>query len=178
MVPISSEAARAKVIAALAARLDSEVELDSLSLKVLPQLRAEGAGLAIRHKGRHDVPPLISVRSFAVEGNVLALLRKHVSTVTVEGLAIQIPPRDQDDTGQNDKDKNEPLPSKPEYVIDNLITKDGQLVIIPRKQNKQPKIWAIHDLHMRNVSFDTTMPFEATLTNAVPPGEIATKGTF
>jgi hypothetical protein len=39
-------------------------------------------------------------------------------------------------------------------------------------------VWAIHDLHMRSVSFDNAMPFEATLTNAVPPGEIGTKGTF
>src|SRR4029453_12382102 len=63
-------------------------------------------------------------------------------------------------------------------VIDNLLTKDAELVIIPRRANKRPKIWAIHNLHMRSVSFDRAMPFEATLTNGVPPGEIATKGTF
>lgn len=173
VTPFRSETARAKVIEVLAARLDSEVQLDSLKLRVLPRLRAEGAGLTIRHKGRHDVPPLISIKSFSVEGNVLNLYRRHVSTVTLEGLQIQIPPRDHDDTGDD-----KPLKLKAAYVIDNLLTKDAELIIIPRKQNKRPKVWAIHDLHMQSVAFDKAMPFEATLTNGVPPGEIATKGTF
>lgn len=172
VVPFSSETARAKVIEVLAARLDSEVQLDSLSLKVLPRLRAEGVGLTIRHKGRHDVPPLISIRSFAVEGNVLDVLRKHLSKVTLEGLQIRIPPGDHDD------DDDKPLKLKAAYVIDNLVTKDAELIIIPRKQGKKPKVWAIHDLHMRSVAFDKAMPFEATLTNGAPPGEIATKGAF
>jgi hypothetical protein len=140
---------------------------------VLPRLRAEGAGLTSRHKGRHDVPPLISIKSFSVEGGVLGVLRKHVSTVTLEGLQIQIPPRDHDDTNDD-----KPLKLKAAYIIDNLVTKDAELIIIPRKQGKQPKVWAIHDLHMRSVSFDHAMPFKATLTNGVPPGEIATNGTF
>jgi hypothetical protein len=186
LVPVTSASARAKLIEVLAARLDSEVQLDSLQIKVLPQLRAEGGGLTIRHKGRHDVPPLISIRSFAVEGNVLGMLRKHVATLTVEGLQIQIPPRDHDKAGSDnvnggngkDSDASGPGKLKPTYMIDNLITRDAQLVIIPRNEKKQPKVWAIHDLHMKNVSFDNAMPFEATLTNGVPPGEISTRGTF
>jgi hypothetical protein len=173
VVPFRSETARAKVIEVLAARLDSEVQLDSFTIKVLPRLRAEGAGLTIRHRGRHDVPPLISIRSFAVEGDIPGVLRRHVSTVTLEGLEIKIPPNDHDGASAD-----KPLNLKAAYTIDNLVTKDAQLIIIPRKQNKQPKVWAIHDLHMRSVSFDNAMPFEATLTNGVPPGEIATNGTF
>jgi hypothetical protein len=161
------------VIEVLAAQLDSEVQLDSLSVKVLPRLRAEGAGLTVRHKGRRDVPPLISIRSFAVEGSFVNLYRKHVSTVTVEGLSIQIPPHRTDEAT-----RDQSVRTKPTFVIDNLITKDAELVIIPRKENKQPKVWSIHDLHMRNVSASTAMPFVATLTNGVPPGEIAVKGTF
>src|SRR5688572_28984079 len=80
VIPFSSEAARSKVVEVLAGRLDSEVQLDSLNLRVLPWLRAEGVGLTIRHKGRRDVPPLISIKKFSVEGNVFRLLRKHVST--------------------------------------------------------------------------------------------------
>jgi len=175
VVPFRSETARTKVIEVLAARLDSEVQLDSFTIKVLPRLRAEGAGLTIRHKGRHDVPPLISIRSFSVEGNISGVLRRHVSTVTLEGLEIKIPPNDHD---HDEADSGKPLKLKAAYVIDNLVTKDAQLIIIPRKENKQPKVWAIHDLHMRSVAFDRSMPFVATLTNGVPPGEIATKGTF
>ena len=91
----------------LADRLDSEVQLDSLQLRVLPRLRAEGTGLTIRHKGRTDVPPLISVRSFSVEGGVMPLLRKHVSLVTLEGLEIKIPPRDKGEGDQESDPKDE-----------------------------------------------------------------------
>jgi hypothetical protein len=179
IVPFRSETAREKLIELLASRLDGEVQLDSLSLRVLPRLRAEGAGLTIRHKGRHDVPPLISVRSFSVEGGLINLYRKRMSTVTLEGLKIQIPPRDRDTADDHDAaSSDKPLKLKAGLVIDNLLTTDAQLIIIPRRANKQPKVWAIHNLHMRSVSFDRAMPFEATLTNGVPPGEIATKGTF
>jgi hypothetical protein len=184
VVPFRSETARAKVIEALASRLDSEVQLDSLDLRVLPSLRAEGAGLTIRHKGRNDVPPLISIEKFSVEGSVFSLLRRHVSTVTLEGLDIQIPPggaaaalkrgdNEADDTSRADGGN-----VTPPYVIDNLISTDAQLVIIPRTEGKTPKVWAIHDLHMRSVTFDRAMPFEATLTNGVPPGDIVTRGSF
>ncbi len=37
---------------------------------------------------------------------------------------------------------------------------------------------AIHRLRMHNLGADQAMPFEATLTNAVPPGEIAIGGSF
>ena len=63
-------------------------------------------------------------------------------------------------------------------MIDRLDTNDARLIIIPRKKEKPPKIWAIHHLRMHNVGVDEAMPFEATLTNGVPPGEIDVKGSF
>jgi uncharacterized protein involved in outer membrane biogenesis len=92
VMPFSSETARRKLIEVLAARLDAEVELADLRLRVLPRFRAEGHGLAIRHKGRHDVPPMIAVKRFSADGNVVDLLRRHITRVVVEELDIQIPP--------------------------------------------------------------------------------------
>ena len=126
-----------KVIAVLASRLDSEVQLDSLHLRVLPRLRAEGTGLTIRHKGRQDVPPLISVRSFARRREASSAFSASMCRlVTLEGLDIQIPPRDRDAMKPND---NEPANEadkangandgvKPPFVIDKLITTDAKLV--------------------------------------------------
>jgi len=51
-------------------------------------------------------------------------------------------------------------------------------VIIPNERDKPSRVWQIHQLAMQSVTFDRPMPFEATLTNAVPPGEIHTKGRF
>jgi hypothetical protein len=177
VVPFSSEAARRKLVTSLATRLDSEVELQELTVKVLPLLRAEGRGLTVRLRGRRDVPPLISIAHFSAEGNAVGLIRKHIARVTVDGLDIEIPPdRDRDD--DHEPDSNDASDTvMPRFVIDELITTNARLVIIPSKEGKDPKVWNIHHLRMQKVS-DQAMPFEATLTNAVPPGEIQTRGNF
>ncbi|HWW85510.1 MAG TPA: AsmA-like C-terminal region-containing protein [Vicinamibacterales bacterium] len=63
-------------------------------------------------------------------------------------------------------------------VIDALDTDDASLAIIPADKDKRPAVWAIHHLHMNNLGVDQPMPFRATLTNGVPPGEIDTIGHF
>jgi hypothetical protein len=172
VIPFSSETARNKLVEVLAARLESEVQLDSLSLRVLPRLRAAGETLVVRHKGRQDVPPLIGVTRFSVEGGPFPLLRKHVSRVTLEGLEIQIPPRD------GGSRASPPASSNPTFVIDELVSTNARLVVLRRDREKPPKVWTIHTLRMESVSFDRSMPFEARLTNAIPPGEIHAKGAF
>ena len=184
VVPLSSETARRKVIEALSARLDAEVELAELRSRVLPQFHAEGVGLAIRHRGRRDVPPMISIRRFSAEGNVFGLLQRHITRVTVDELDIEIPPdRNRDRTPGEDP----PASSTSEgdshdvggtFVIDELVANDARLVIIPRDSDKPPKVWSIHDLRMRTLALDRPMAFEASLENAVPPGAIGTSGSF
>ena len=71
-LPMSSERLRASVIETLSARLDSDVELASLTVRAFPRLHAEGAGLTIRRKGQGGYPPLISVKSFTMDGSVWA----------------------------------------------------------------------------------------------------------
>src|SRR5262245_62943349 len=100
LVPFSSENARERFVAALADRLDAEVELQELRVHIFPSLRAEGRGLTIRHRGRLDVPPLIWVTRFSAEGSVMSLLHRHIARVDIDGLDIEIPPdRNRDDSG-------------------------------------------------------------------------------
>jgi AsmA-like protein len=171
--PISSERLRHSVVATLAERLDSDIELGSLTLRTFPRFHAEGGGLTIRRKGHGDHPPLISVKSFTVDGNVMDLYRKHVSSVELVGLDIQIPPND-DDSDKPDAARK----LRGDFVVDHLLSSDARLLIIPREKDKSPKVWSIHRLHMHNVGVAQAMPFEATLTNAVPPGAIETTGHF
>jgi hypothetical protein len=202
ILPFSSDAARRKLVAVLAERLDSEVELQALRVRLFPRLRAEGDGLVIRHRGRRDVPPLISIAHFAAEGGLTSLLRKHISLVTVRGLDIQIPPdrnrnggdeksgdrktadRTAGDEHAGDEKDGEVQPSgsggspAKTVVIDEMISSETKLTIIPREQRKPSRVWSIHRLRMRTLGVDQAMPFEATLTNAVPPGEIETSGSF
>ena len=178
-VPVSSEAAREKVIAVLAQKFDADVELGSLRLRVLPTLHAEGDDLVIRHKGRRDVPPLITVRHFSADSSALSLYRKHLSTVRLEGLDIQIPP-------DHKRDRREGVATTGEvgraavraFVIDHLQSVGGRLVILRSQPEKPPRVWDIHRLRMQFVSFDRAMPFDATLSNAIPPGEIDVSGSF
>src|SRR5262245_39557423 len=93
IVPFSPDAARRKLIAVLSDRLESDVQLDSLQLRLFPSLRAEGSGLAIKSRGPGTRAPLISVKRFVVHGSLFALLRRHVSRISLEGLAIEIPPK-------------------------------------------------------------------------------------
>src|SRR6186997_743946 len=176
VVPFSSETARRKVIEVLSTRLDAEVELTELRFRVLPQFHAEGVGLTIRHRGRRDVPPLISIKRFTAEGSVFSLLRRHITKITVDELEIEIPPdRNRDPLSDRDSPAAEPPEGDSAdiartFVIDELLAKNARFVIIPRDTDKLPKVWSIHDLQMQSVSLDRPMPFTASLENAVPPG--------
>src|SRR5205814_689033 len=92
VAPLSQDAARDRLVAALAERFDAKVDLQGLQLRVWSTLRADGYGLTIRHHGRTDVPPLISIAHFSAESGPLTFLRRHISRVQIEGLDIQIPP--------------------------------------------------------------------------------------
>ncbi len=185
LTPLSHEQARERLVAALAKRFDAQVELKDLRLQTLPRLRAEGWGLTIRHRGRTDVPPLVTIAHFSAEASVMTFVHRHISRVDIEGLDIEIPPdhnrdssRDQGAPGAPATVGGNPNSVMRTLVIDDLHTADARLTIIPSEEGKDPRVWAIHDLHMSSLSTDRSMPFEAVLTNAIPPGEIETRGAF
>jgi len=186
-IPFTSEALRKRVVETLSDRLDAEVELGDLTLRVLPDLHADGTDLRIRHKGRRDVPPLISINKFTVDADLLGLWRNHVAHVNLDGLDIQIPPRDHDPDDDHksdarveagDKDADDGDSFERDIVIDELVADEATLTILPRKVGKRPKVWQMHELHMQSVGALTKMPFRSVLTNAVPPGQITTTGSF
>ena len=197
VVPRSSEVLRQHIIDTLSHRLDSDVELGTLTVRVFPGLRADGADLRIQRRGTPaDVPPLITVKSFHVDASLLRLWRKHVDHVQLDGLDINIPPKQirvQQNESTRAADANAPEAAKsattPEekrgdplnaggVVLDRVDTNDARLIIIPGKPEKAPRVWAIHHLRMHRLGATGSWPFEATLTNGVPPGEIQAKGQF
>lgn len=185
IAPLSETTARERFVAALAERLDADVELKELHLQTVPSLRAEGRGLTIRRRGRTDVPPLITIAHFSADASVVAFWRRHISRVTIEGLDIQIAPHhdknDQDDERTGTRSRRQPDGTESmarSIIVDDLYSMGARLTIIPSHAGKLPRVWDIHDLHMTAVSAGTAMPFEATLTNAIPPGDIQTQGSF
>ncbi len=176
-VPISSDSVRERLVAFLADKLDSDVELASISLRTFPGVHIEASGLVIRQKGRPDLPPRFEIRNFSVDANAVDIWHKHVRRVTLDGLTINIVPQP-DDHREADTDAPGATVAKAGYMIDHLESKDARLAIWPDERGRAPRVWAIHQLTMQGVGIGESMPFQATLTNAVPPGEIQTSGTF
>ena len=85
---------RTRLIAALNERFDSQVDVASLRVSVLPRVRVAGEGVVLRFKGRTDVPPMIAIKSFSAEASLFGLIGGplHLSRVHLTGLEINIPP--------------------------------------------------------------------------------------
>jgi hypothetical protein len=181
-IPFSSDTLRSRVIAKLADLLDADVELGDLQLRVIPGLHAEGTGLVVRYKGRRDIPPLISVKTVTIDADLAGLWRKHVRHVNLDGLDIQIPPHEDGPSGgarQDDREvRNVAHETARQVVIDQVVADQAQLTILPREPEKSPKVWYMHELHVQSVGANSKMPFQTLLTNAVPPGQIKTSGSF
>jgi hypothetical protein len=187
VVPLSSDTLRERVVRSLSEKLDSDVELGDVHLHLFPGLKADGSNLTIRRHGRTDIPPLISIARFSVSASVAGLRHKHVDRVELSGLDIEIPPHSKrdDDAGasapqdqSHDGKGDDHGTMAGDVVIDTLVSADAKLAIIPDEANRPPKVWSIHRLTMHAVSANQAMPFTATLTNAIPPGEIETEGSF
>jgi hypothetical protein len=176
-VPLSAGVLREQVIEALEARLDGEVEIGAFALDVFPRFRARGERLVVRHHGRRDVAPLFSAEAFTVEADLAGLWRRRIARVRLDGLDIQIPPGTEGDSRKGPR-AGPHVAEKAEVVIDTLEAPNARLVINPRSKDKNPKVWQLHDLQVTSVSVNTVMQFQATLTNAVPPGLIQTNGSF
>ena len=169
------------VTSRLSRSLQSDVSLESIRLSWLP-LRLHAQGLTVRHHGRTDVPPLLVVSSFSVDLRPTELWSSTVEHVALEGLEINFPPKD--DSGKR------PMPSLPNdarrdgkrgndgFLVKRLTASNTRLSIIPRQKDKNPKVWDIFELDMRNLGGTEPSPFTAALVNPIPYGKIESKGTF
>jgi hypothetical protein len=151
-------------------------------------MKVYGERLKVQHRARTDVPPLIEVRSFSATGGFTGLWTRghHLRAVELDGLQIHIPPRPRKDPNAPDRDEDEKTPdtapgeeSKFEKVfVDRITSTDAELVLIPRRQDKDPRVFPIHELTIDSVGAGEMMPFRATLTNPKPRGLIETTGNF
>ena len=164
----------------LADRLDSEVELQSFSVDTFPTVHITGTGLVIRHRGRRDVPPLVSVGAFAMDGGVLGLFSRprHFRTVSLTGLQINIPPGGLKGVSKGNQQTKSDDGSPAAIVVDVLEADDASLTLIPKRAGKEPKVFAVHHLTMKPLGRAHTMTFDASITNPIPKGIVKTAGTF
>jgi uncharacterized protein involved in outer membrane biogenesis len=172
---------RGRVVAALNERFDSKVDLKTLDVEVFPKPRAAGTGLTLRHGGRTDVPPLISIASFEASASALGLLRTplHLKNVTLQGLEIQIPVGGLRIGDNNDNEVHKPHDVRPSpLVIDEIVSRSARLEIASRRAGRLPRVFEIHDLVMRDFGLPGGAPFSAGVSNPIPRGRVEATGTF
>ena len=168
-----SRFARDRAMSGLRKSFASDLQVKSLEVSVFPRLRITGEGIVLHYKGRHDLPPLISIRKLTGESGLASVLMGHVQQVRLEGLEIEIPPRSGALRGK--KSTSSRIAG---FVIDEVIADGAVLQTIPGKPGKAPLEFQIRKLTLHGAGPHSSMTFRATLENPEPPGEIESTGDF
>lgn len=183
---------RRRVIASLQQRFHSPVELDTLHLSVLHGLRVSGGGLRILRLAGPNVPdaqpqsvaPMLSVKNFEFRSGIRQLFEPtmRVVTIYVQGMQLDIPPKQQrgsllanGQTGDDPKRRGQPRLG---LVIDKIVCSDVTLTIETDKPGKQPLVFAIRSVTLRDVGLKKPFLFDALLVNPKPVGDIHSTGHF
>lgn len=166
-----------RLVNALGERFDSEVQLESLTVSLLPRPRISGRGLVLRYKHRTDVPALVTIASFSGEAALAGLLSDpvRVSNVRLEGLEVNVP---SGDMRVHDHGPADPSRETSPLIVRHLQSERAVVRILRRKPGDAPRVFEIGQLDMNDVGADHPWPFRANLTNPTPPGRIQTEGTF
>jgi hypothetical protein len=158
-------------------RFRADVQFGRFDIDLLfPELRITGENVSILKKREDRAPALIFVKKFSVDASLLQFSRSpaHIRKVALVGMVIHVPPRAPKIDVRNSKPARQHYP----VIIDQLECQDCELNILPKQVDKEPLQFAIHRLSMHTVGLGRSAPYEATLTNPKPKGEIDTHGHF
>jgi hypothetical protein len=169
---------RPATIELLERRFNSQVELASLDASFVPTLSVRGEGLVLRHQGRTDIPPIITIRAFTIESSVRELWTRHIDRVHLEGLEIMIPPRRTKDMPKLTPAADSTPDDKPDVNIHELVTEDSLLTIMSKQEGKRPRVFELRHLRFEEMQFSQKTPFTADLSNPTPQGDIKVVGAF
>jgi hypothetical protein len=178
---------REQAIQYLKERFDSEVELAGLHVSVpggaafhlatrgkVALAVLEGDGLVLRHKGRTDVPPMFQLRHFSalVDLQTLFTAAKIVPLVTLDGMEINVPPKEErPDLNRDSRDNSD-------VRIGEVEIHEAKLTILPRDHTRVPLRVDLHEVKLTSVPSKGEMKYDAYLTIPKPSGEIHSTGNF
>lgn len=175
---------RAWIVENLEASLDSKVELGAIYVTWTP-MKLHASDLVVRHHGRTDIPPVFVVSHFTIDLHPMDLFDSTIDNVSVDGLEINIPPKDPETRkrpmprlGKDGKDNPDDKDDGEGLLIRHLVATNTRLSMIPSKQGKNPKVWDIFELDMRDIGRGQASSFTAALINPIPYGKVESKGTF
>lgn len=167
------ELAREQLVELLEERFGAEVQLGNVQVSLLPPVTVTAESVTLRRRGRTKIPPFISMRRIIVAAGPLDLLQttRRVQQVRLEGLEINIPPRDPGNRRKGNR-------NIPHLLIEKVVADGALLRILPRTVGKPPLTFEIDRLTLDSVGAGRPMRFHAVLRNAVPPGLIHSSGSF
>jgi hypothetical protein len=169
---------RPATIDLLERRLDSRVQLDDMKISLWP-LSIRGEGLTVRHRGRTDIPPLITIQAFTISADLQQLWHRRVDRVHLEGLELMIPPGRRADMPKLTPPSEVTVDEDgPDVSIRELVADNALLTITPKRAGKDPRVFQIRHLRLGEFQFAKAVPFRAAVTNPTPHGEIEADGSF
>ena len=179
MRPTIAVLLRNRIQSSLSEHFQSQVQFSDFDVSLLPMPNATVKGLTLSHHNRKDIPPLIQVDEVFISLHWLGLFgpRLHMTRVDVKGLKLTFPPK-QHDGQPKAQGWGRELSEKYPVFVEELNASDAQIILLRAQAEKKPLIFLLHKLKLTNLSFEEPAGFEATLTNAVPRGEIHAKGSF
>ncbi len=191
---------RARVLDTLAARYDSRIELDKFHVSVIRGFEAEGDGLRLYPKRFLTNQPFLAITKFTFRVSWLSLVHTpmHVGQVAVEGMLINIPPKEQRGQAAT-ASPSSPATTSPEgearvastpansktghppgikMYVDEVIIRNLRILIGTSKPGKLPLDFEVSGITLHSVGPGKPMQFEATLVNPKPIGDIQSSGYF
>jgi hypothetical protein len=185
-------ALRAQAIQYMQDRFHSEVEIGSLHInrprmsviQILLRhgrgaiVAVEGQGISMRFGGDRSRPPMFAIKKllFTVDLEVLVAPTKSVNFVSIDGMEINVPPRDERPSLREHDGGDEK--SNSGIVFQNVQIRDAVLTLLPSDASKPPLRFHIARLHLKSVGSDLASRYDADLTIPKPPGTIQSSGTF
>ena len=172
---------RAWTVKALRERYRSDVAFEALQvISVFPEVQVTGSGLALKVPGRNDLPPLVSIKHFSVEGRLLGFLRspRRLHRLEIEGLAINVTHAHNSQPAEPRGRRKRKLSSYYPFVIDEVVADNAVLRVYPVRPDKPHHTFNIYNLKLRSAGIGQAMSFHAMLSNPTPPGMIDSTGQF
>ena len=181
-------AVRAQAIKYMQERFHSQVEIGALHIN-LPSMSmvqivlrhgrgaivaVDGENINMRFGGDSSRPPMFAIKKlfFTVDLEVLIAPKKSVNFVSIDGMEINIPPKEERPHVSGGNKSNS------EVEFQNVQIKNAVLVLLPKDPAKPPLRFHIARLHLKSVGSNSSTRYDADLTIPKPPGTVKSVGNF
>jgi hypothetical protein len=162
----ASERVKREAIEFIEARFDASVEIGEITLRLFPRVAVSGNGLTLTR--RDEDVPFLSFARFEIAGSPLALLRRRVEQIELDGFELRV---------LRGRPRSKPaLQPARDIRIDRIHVLNGRLLIVPNNPEKLPLDFALHEVTLHDFGFDRESRYSAILTNPKPESVIQSEG--